>query len=265
MNLNVFPWLILRVLSLIHLPVINMGLLLSPINLSYDWQTGSVPAIVTLYDVRNVFSFLFYLSIAVVALLGFYRNNVRFKFPTLLTRILFAAILTQLILIRSKFLRKLSCGVYWYWLFLWYRAPTFSTWWVLLWPNGFFTCQGIYLQVINYKWLLNRLLINNAHVSTWSLGFCLLVGYGMDKLLMFVNRDANGIIPAKCSRKRRRIGVTESSWRILATRLIYLCGAITSMSLLVKTLCRNIEWSSRDTLFTYYNITLNDRKIKFIC
>lgn len=68
-----------RVLSLLYLPAVNMGLLLAPVSLSYDWQTGSIPAIVTWSDGRNAVSFLFYVSLAAVAIVGFIRTNVRFN------------------------------------------------------------------------------------------------------------------------------------------------------------------------------------------
>lgn len=57
-----------------------MGLLLAPVSLSYDWQTGSIPAIVTWSDGRNAVSFLFYVSLAAIAIVGFIRTNVRFNF-----------------------------------------------------------------------------------------------------------------------------------------------------------------------------------------
>lgn len=66
-----------RVLSLLYLPAVNMGLLLAPVSLSYDWQTGSIPAIVNWSDGRNVISILFYLSITALAVIGFIRTNVR--------------------------------------------------------------------------------------------------------------------------------------------------------------------------------------------
>lgn len=69
-----------RVLSLLYLPAVNMGLLLAPVSLSYDWQTGSIPAIVTWSDGRNAVSFLFYVSLVAVAIVGFIRTNVRFNF-----------------------------------------------------------------------------------------------------------------------------------------------------------------------------------------
>lgn len=53
-----------------------MGLLLAPVSLSYDWQTGSIPAIVNWSDGRNVISILFYLSITALAVIGFIRTNV---------------------------------------------------------------------------------------------------------------------------------------------------------------------------------------------
>jgi hypothetical protein len=56
-----------------------MGLLLAPVSLSYDWQTGSIPAIVTWSDGRNAVSFLFYVSLAAIAIVGFIRTNVRFN------------------------------------------------------------------------------------------------------------------------------------------------------------------------------------------
>lgn len=53
-----------------------MGLLLAPVSLSYDWQTGSIPAIVTWSDGRNAASLLFYISAGLVAVVAFNRTNV---------------------------------------------------------------------------------------------------------------------------------------------------------------------------------------------
>lgn len=67
---------IFRVLSLLYLPAVNMGLLLAPVTLSYDWQTGSVPAIITFSDGRNFASLFFYVSVVVVVCVGLVRANV---------------------------------------------------------------------------------------------------------------------------------------------------------------------------------------------
>ena len=61
---------------MLYLPAVNMGLLLAPVTLSYDWQTGSIPAISSWSDGRNVISLLFYISTAVVVSVGVTRANV---------------------------------------------------------------------------------------------------------------------------------------------------------------------------------------------
>jgi len=49
-----------RVLTLLYLPVFNMGLLLAPIRLSYDYTNGSIPLIEHYGDWRNAATLLFY-------------------------------------------------------------------------------------------------------------------------------------------------------------------------------------------------------------
>ncbi|GFR75876.1 transmembrane and TPR repeat-containing protein 2-like [Elysia marginata] len=49
-----------RILTFLHLPVVNLWLLLCPVNLSYDWTLGSVPLVTDIGDPRNVWTGLFY-------------------------------------------------------------------------------------------------------------------------------------------------------------------------------------------------------------
>lgn len=51
-----------RVLSFLHLPVVNLWLLFCPITLSYDWTMGSVPLISEIGDPRNIWIGLFYVG-----------------------------------------------------------------------------------------------------------------------------------------------------------------------------------------------------------
>jgi len=53
-----------RILTLLYLPVFNMGLLVAPVLLSYDWQNGSIPLVEDFSDVRNAASLLFYTVMA---------------------------------------------------------------------------------------------------------------------------------------------------------------------------------------------------------
>ena len=53
-----------RILTLLYLPAFNMGLLLAPVLLSYDWQNGSIPLVEDFSDVRNAASFFFYALMA---------------------------------------------------------------------------------------------------------------------------------------------------------------------------------------------------------
>jgi Domain of unknown function (DUF1736) len=53
-----------------------MGLLLAPVDLSYDWQTGSIPLIHRVTDIRNVSTLLFYTSICLSVVLAVVRKHV---------------------------------------------------------------------------------------------------------------------------------------------------------------------------------------------
>ncbi|XP_057381513.1 protein O-mannosyl-transferase TMTC1-like [Daphnia carinata] len=53
-----------RILTMLYLPAFNMGLLLAPVLLSYDWQNGSIPLVEDWRDWRNVGTLLFYTSLA---------------------------------------------------------------------------------------------------------------------------------------------------------------------------------------------------------
>lgn len=54
-----------RILTMLYLPAFNMGLLLAPVLLSYDWQNGSIPLVEDWRDWRNVGTLFFYTSLAV--------------------------------------------------------------------------------------------------------------------------------------------------------------------------------------------------------
>ncbi|OQR69948.1 transmembrane and TPR repeat-containing protein 1-like [Tropilaelaps mercedesae] len=57
------PHLLTRVLTYGHLAAMNVGILLWPRILSYDWQMGSVPLVHSLFDVRNVFTLALVLTV----------------------------------------------------------------------------------------------------------------------------------------------------------------------------------------------------------
>lgn len=49
-----------KLLTFTYLPALNLWLILCPITLSYDWQMGSVPLVESIWEPRNIVSFLFY-------------------------------------------------------------------------------------------------------------------------------------------------------------------------------------------------------------
>ena len=53
-----------RTLTFHYLSAFNGGLLLAPITLSYDWQMGSIPLVVTVQDLRNAKTAFLYLVLA---------------------------------------------------------------------------------------------------------------------------------------------------------------------------------------------------------
>jgi len=52
-----------RLLTFLHLPVINFGLLIHPAVLSFDWSMDAVPLVTSVADPRNAASLLFYLCL----------------------------------------------------------------------------------------------------------------------------------------------------------------------------------------------------------
>lgn len=126
---------------------------------------------------------------------------------------------------------------------------------------------------VNFKWswIMNHFLNNHFNLNEWnfSLGFCLLVGHGLDNLLIILSTSgdqqvnnnqgtarttsASGFIQKiKRSSKTSEpvAAVQEFPWRKLMRRLIFISTVVTATSLLTKTLVRNEEWSSRKTLFS---------------
>ena len=66
-----------RVLTLLYLPVFNMGLLLAPIRLSYDYTNGSIPLIEHYGDWRNAATLLFYTVLLGALLYSWIQRKVR--------------------------------------------------------------------------------------------------------------------------------------------------------------------------------------------
>ena len=68
-----------RILTLLYLPVVNMGLLLAPIHLSYDYTNGSIPLIEHFADWRNGASLLFYTALIGTVAYAWIRRKVNQK------------------------------------------------------------------------------------------------------------------------------------------------------------------------------------------
>ncbi|KAI9558736.1 putative transmembrane and TPR repeat-containing protein 1-like [Daphnia sinensis] len=202
-----------RVLSLLYLPAVNMGLLLAPVSLSYDWQTGSIPAVVTWSDGRNALSLLFYICVALVAVVAFNRTN------------------------------------------------KIVIWSLLVMTIPMVPCSNLFYAV--------GFVVAERLLYMPSLGFCLLVGHGLDNLLIISESagDVNqGMARAGYIQKIKRSGRTEGElcWPRLMRRLIFISTVVTATSLLTKTLIRNEEWSSRKTLFSSGLRTMpNNAKIHY--
>ena len=60
--------LLTRVLTFLYLPAFNMWLLLNPYTLCFGWMNDSLPLIDNIYDIRNLISFVFYSSAVPFAL-----------------------------------------------------------------------------------------------------------------------------------------------------------------------------------------------------
>lgn len=60
------PSLLTRFYTFTYLPVFNFYLLIYPFQLSFDWSMDSIPRITTIFDIRNVYSLVFYAVISKV-------------------------------------------------------------------------------------------------------------------------------------------------------------------------------------------------------
>jgi len=59
--------LLTRTLTFLYLPTFNAWLLLCPATLSFDWSMGAIPLIHSVSDIRNLFTVVWYSSLAVVS------------------------------------------------------------------------------------------------------------------------------------------------------------------------------------------------------
>ncbi len=130
---------------------------------------------------------------------------------------------------------------------------------LLYMPRYFFSFFFLFFQKRNLRKVKSLIDIGNFWPE-WSLGFCLLVGHGLDNLLIIL-ATAGGDQPSNNNQGTARTGFIhkikrskpepgECSWRKLMRRLILISTVVTATSLLTKTLVRNEEWSSRKTLFS---------------
>ncbi|XP_045768202.1 protein O-mannosyl-transferase TMTC2-like isoform X1 [Maniola jurtina] len=60
------PSLLTRFYTFTYLPVFNFFLLVYPFQLSFDWSMDSIPRITTIFDLRNIYSLVFYAVISKV-------------------------------------------------------------------------------------------------------------------------------------------------------------------------------------------------------
>ncbi|XP_059482286.1 protein O-mannosyl-transferase TMTC2-like isoform X2 [Neocloeon triangulifer] len=60
-----------RLMTFLHLPVINLKLFLLPTVLSFDWSMDAIPLVTRLCDQRNVLSLIFYILLATLILTRF--------------------------------------------------------------------------------------------------------------------------------------------------------------------------------------------------
>ncbi|XP_058138973.1 protein O-mannosyl-transferase TMTC1 [Dasypus novemcinctus] len=62
------PYILTRFLTYSYLLAFNMGLLLAPVTLCYDWQVGSIPLVETIWDMRNLATILLAVVMALLSL-----------------------------------------------------------------------------------------------------------------------------------------------------------------------------------------------------
>ena len=59
--------LLVRTLTFLHLPAVNLGLLLCPSTLSFDWSMDAIPLVTSLADARNLLTLALYAGCAALA------------------------------------------------------------------------------------------------------------------------------------------------------------------------------------------------------
>ncbi|XP_029951974.1 protein O-mannosyl-transferase TMTC2 [Salarias fasciatus] len=69
------PSLLTRTLTFLHLPAVNLWLLLCPDTLSFDWSMDALPLIRSLADCRNVHTAVFYVGLLLLAWFGLRTNH----------------------------------------------------------------------------------------------------------------------------------------------------------------------------------------------
>lgn len=69
------PSLLTRTLTFFYLPAINFWLLLCPDRLSFDWSMDALPLIRSLTDLRNIYSFIFYIGLLLLAWFGLWTHS----------------------------------------------------------------------------------------------------------------------------------------------------------------------------------------------
>lgn len=69
------PHLLTRTLTFLYLPPVNTWLLLCPYTLSFDWSMDAIPLLKNIYDWRNLCSLVFYTGFVLLAWLGLRNNN----------------------------------------------------------------------------------------------------------------------------------------------------------------------------------------------
>ena len=183
-----------RILTFLHLPVFNIWLLLWPARLSFDWSMDAVSPIRQWRDTRNVASFIFYASLALLAVKIVHRSKQS--------------------IINGRW-RLAVAGLS-----------------LMIVP--FLPASNIFFYV--------GFVIAERVLYVPSMGFCLLLGSGLDHLSTTLTSGA----ALHCGRTTNRRPLHLQS---LLYRVLQVMTAVTLLLWSLRTIQRNVDWRTDEQLY----------------
>ncbi|KAI9552752.1 putative transmembrane and TPR repeat-containing protein 1-like [Daphnia sinensis] len=219
-----------RILTMLYLPAFNMGLLLAPVLLSYDWQNGSIPLVEDWRDWRNVGTLFFYTSLAVTLVYAW---------------------------LNRKKVILWSAAV-----MVWPMLPASN----LFYPCGFVVAERLlYLPSLGYCLIvaLGLRIVFRSTRSRWTIRAGRLVSHqsATGSYASLRRRRSSSTCSSSSSFSSSSSSSSSSStssssancwWpgRQVFARCLFVFGAILlAVSFATKTWTRNLDWADRRTLF----------------